>query len=274
MTRQIQPIRTTPGRVLFLYRRLFGQQLKAILEYSSDFYVMIGAAALTQIVGFLFLWVVFSRIPVIQGWTFWEVAFMYAMIYFSEGVGSLFFEGTWRMLRLVNMGELDRYLVRPAPIVLQIFCMGIGMNGIGNIAIGGCIIGMSLYHVQIDWSPLTVLTALVLLASALTVRVGINLAANCSAFWIRASGNAFPMMIHNMGEFAKYPITIFSLGLQLFISLAVPFAFVSFFPAAVLFGKEEWIAYGWLSPLAAAYVVGVALLLLRIGLRRYESSGN
>ena len=274
MTRQIQPIRTTPGRVLFLYRRLFGQQLKAILEYSSDFYVMIGAAALTQIVGFLFLWVVFSRIPVIQGWTFWEVAFMYAMIYFSEGVGSLFFEGTWRMLRLVNMGELDRYLVRPAPIVLQIFCMGIGMNGIGNIAIGGCIIGMSLYHVQIDWSPLTVLTALVLLASALTVRVGINLAANCSAFWIRASGNAFPIMIHNMGEFAKYPITIFSLGLQLFISLAVPFAFVSFFPAAVLFGKEEWIAYGWLSPLAAAYVVGVALLLLRIGLRRYESSGN
>jgi ABC-type uncharacterized transport system, permease component len=274
MTRTTLSVRNTPRRILFLYRRLFGQQLKAILEYSSDFYVMIGAAALTQIVGFLFLWVVFSRIPVIQGWGFWEVAFMYAMIYFSEGVGSLFFEGTWRMLRLVNMGELDRYLVRPMPIVLQIFCTGIGMNGIGNIAIGGAIIGMSLYHVDIDWSVTSVLAALVVLASALAVRIGINLAANCSAFWIRTSGNAFPIMVHNMGEFAKYPITIYSLGLQLFLALGVPFAFVSFVPAAVLFGKEDWAAYGWLSPLAAAYVFGIALLLLRIGLRRYESSGN
>ncbi|MBY9080103.1 ABC-2 family transporter protein [Paenibacillus sp. HN-1] len=264
----------SPRRVLFLYRRLFVQQLKAILEYSSDFYVMIFSAALTQIVGFLFLWVVFSRIPVIQGWTMWEVAFMYAAIYVSEGVGSLFFEGTWRMLRLVNMGELDRYLVRPMPVVLQIFCTGIGMNGIGNILIGGSIIAISLAHVGIDWSIGTVLTALVMLVPAMTIRVGINLAANCSAFWIKASGNAFPIMVHNMGEFAKYPITIFSLGLQLFISLAVPFAFVSFFPAAVLFGKEEWVGYGWLSPLVAVYVVSVALLLLRTGLKRYESTGN
>ncbi|MNM11039.1 hypothetical protein D3C81_211800 [compost metagenome] len=268
------PVRMSPRRVLFLYRRLFVQQLKAILEYSSDFYVMVLAAALTQIVGFLFLWVVFSRIPVIQGWTMWEVAFMYAAIYVSEGVGSLFFEGTWRMLRLVNMGELDRYLVRPMPVVLQIFCTGIGMNGIGNILIGGSIIAMSLAHVQIDWNIGTVLTALVMLVSAMTIRVGINLAANCSAFWIKASGNAFPIMVHNMGEFAKYPITIFSLGLQLFISLAVPFAFVSFFPAAVLFGKEEWVIYGWLSPLVAVYVVSVALLLLKTGLKRYESTGN
>jgi ABC-2 type transport system permease protein len=263
-----------PTRVLYLYWRLFGQQLKAILEYSKDFYVMICAAALTQFVGFVFLWVVFSRIPDIQGWGFWEVAFMYAAIYFSEGVGSLFFEGTWRMLKLVNTGELDRYLVRPVPLVLQIVTTGIGMNGLGNIVIGGWIMGMALTRVAIDWSLSTVLAAVVLLISAMTVRVAINYAANCSAFWIKNSGNAFPIMVHNMGEFAKYPITIFSLGLQLFISLAVPFAFVSFFPAAVLFGKEEWAVYGWMGPLVAAYTVGMAFLIFRIGLRKYESTGN
>ncbi|KAA9006636.1 ABC transporter permease [Paenibacillus spiritus] len=261
-------------RILFLYRRLFTQQLKAILEYTSDFYIMIGAAALTQVVGFLFLWVVFSRIPDIQGWTMWEVAFMYAAVYFSEGIGSLFFEGTWRLLRLVNMGELDRYLVRPVPLVLQVFCAGIGMNGIGNVLIGGTIIGMSLAHIRIDWNVWTVLGGLVMMASALTIRVAINLAANCSAFWIKASGNAFPLMVHNLSEFAKYPITIFSLGMQLFISLAIPFAFVSFFPAAALLGAGEWAVYGWLAPLVAVYCTAAALLLFRTGLRRYESAGN
>ncbi|WP_044479402.1 ABC transporter permease [Paenibacillus antibioticophila] len=267
-------IRNTPRRILYLYWRLYSQQLKAMLEYSADFYIMIGAAALTQITGFLFLWVVFSRIPDIQGWGLWEVAFMYAAIYVSEGVGSLFFEGTWRMLRLVNLGELDRYLVRPVPIVLQIFCTGIGMNGIGNILIGGTIIGISLSHVQMDWNLSTVLMAILLFVSAITIRIAINLAANCSSFWIRSSGNAFPIMIHNLGEFAKYPITIFSLGIQLFISIVVPFAFVSFFPAAVLFGKEPWSWWGWLGPLVAVCAVWLSLGLLRIGLGKYESAGN
>lgn len=267
-------IRNTPRRILYLYWRLYSQQLKAMLEYSADFFIMIGAAALTQITGFLFLWVVFSRIPDIQGWGLWEVAFMYAAIYVSEGVGSLFFEGTWRMLRLVNLGELDRYLVRPVPVVLQIFCTGIGMNGIGNIVIGGTIIGISLSHVQMDWSLSTVLMALLLFVSAITIRIAINLAANCSSFWIRNSGNAFPIMIHNLGEFAKYPITIFSFGLQLFISIVVPFAFVSFFPAAVLFGKEPWSWWGWFGPLVAVCAVWLSLSLLRVGLGKYESAGN
>ncbi|MEK5477181.1 ABC-2 family transporter protein [Paenibacillus sp. FSL R5-0407] len=267
-------VKNSPRRILYLYWRLYSQQLKAMMEYSADFYIMIGAAAMTQITGFLFLWVVFSRIPDIQGWGLWEVAFMYAAIYVSEGVGSLFFEGTWRMLRLVNMGELDRYLVRPVPIVLQIFCTGIGMNGLGNILIGGSIIAISLSHIDIAWNLQTIVMAVLLFASAMTIRVAINLAANCSAFWIRSSGNAFPIMVHNLGEFAKYPITIFSLGLQLFISIIVPFAFVSFFPAAAMFGKEPWSYWGWFSPLVAAYFVGLALLILRIGLRRYESAGN
>ncbi|WHX47768.1 ABC-2 family transporter protein [Paenibacillus woosongensis] len=245
-----------------------------MMEYSADFYVMIGAAAMTQITGFLFLWVVFSRIPDIQGWQFWEVAFMYAAVYVSEGMGSLFFEGTWRMLRLVNMGELDRYLVRPMPVVLQIFCTGIGINGLGNIVIGGTIMGMALSQIEIAWSPATAGMAVVLLGAAMIIRVAINLAANCSAFWIRNSGNAFPIMIHNLSEFAKYPMTIFSLGLQLFISIVVPFAFVSFVPAAALFGKATWSYLGWFSPLVALYCWGLALLLLRIGLRRYESAGN
>jgi ABC-2 type transport system permease protein len=199
---------------------------------------------------------------------------MYALIYFSEGVGSLFFEGTWRMQRLVNMGELDRYLVRPIPLVLQIFTAGIGMNGIGNIVIGGWIMVMAVMKMEVAWSWSAAAMAIMMLASAMTIRVAINLAANCSSFWIRSSGNAFPIMVHNLGEFAKYPITIFSLGLQLFISIGVPFAFVSFFPAAVIFGREEWMSYGWFSPLIALYCIGAALLLLRIGLNRYESTGN
>ncbi|WP_438432183.1 ABC transporter permease [Gorillibacterium sp. sgz500922] len=261
-------------RSLFLYRRLFSAQLRAILEYQADFLILLIAAALQQLLGFVFLWVVFERIPDINGWGFWEVAFIYAMIFFTEGVGSLFFEGTWRIGRLVNMGELDRYLVRPLSPVLQIFTTGIGMNGAGNILLGLVIMIQAGVHSHLDWTAGKAALGLLLIVCAIVIRVSINLAANCAGFWIKNAGNSFPLMIHNLSDFAKYPLTIFAAGFKVLIALVVPFAFVSFFPAAYLFDKDgwKWIALG--APAVAAYCIALAFLILRIGLRKYESVGN
>ncbi|KRE21102.1 ABC-2 family transporter protein [Paenibacillus sp. Soil522] len=72
---------------------------------------MVVAAALTQLLGIVFLWAVYSRIPDINGWLFWEVVFIYATIFMSEGFASLFFDGTWRLSGLVNRGDFDTFLL-------------------------------------------------------------------------------------------------------------------------------------------------------------------
>ncbi|WP_058303668.1 ABC transporter permease [Gorillibacterium timonense] len=261
-------------RSLYLYRRLFGQQLKAILEYQADFLILLVAAALQQVLGFVFLRVVYGRIPDINGWGFWEIAFIYAMIFFTEGVGSLFFEGTWRIGRLVNMGELDRYLLRPVSPVLQIFTTGIGMNGLGNILLGLFIMIQSLVRAGVEWTPGKVAAGILLILSAVVIRVSINLAANCSGFWIKNAGNSFPLLIHNLSDFAKYPLTIFAPGLKVLISVFIPFAFVSFFPASYLFDKGGWKWIAFAAPAVAIYCAAVAYGVLRIGLKKYESVGN
>ncbi|WP_127533248.1 ABC transporter permease [Paenibacillus kobensis] len=263
-----------PRRTFFLYRRLFGAQLKAILEYQSDFYIMIVSAVLTQLLGIVFLWVVYNRIPDINGWTFWEVVFMYAMVYLTEGFGSLFFEGTWRLGRIVNNGELDVMLLRPVSPILQVLSYSVGMNGLGNIVIGIIMISQALIRMDLHWSLGKIIIAVLLVVTAILIRVSINLAANTTAFWFKNAGNAFPMMIHNLGEFAKYPITIFSLGVQLLVAVLIPFAFISFFPAYYLFDKSSapwfWIA----CPVAAIYCAAVAYTVFHFGLRKYESVGN
>ncbi len=82
------------------------------------------------------------------------------------------------------------------------------------------------------------------------------------------------MFVHRLGEFAKYPITIYSIGVQAMIVVAVPFAFVSFFPTAWIFGVEAWSRPGLLTPLVALYAMGLAVWLFRTGLKRYESAGH
>lgn len=261
-------------RNLRLYNRLMLQHLKAILAYQADFAIMVVAAILTQVLGFVFLWVVYERIPDIQGWDFWEVACIYALIFFTEGVASFFFEGVWRISSLVNRGELDLYLVRPVSPLLQVLSGSVGMNGLGNMLTGGLIITQALRHVTFEWSIQKALMALVLFLSAIIIRTSINLASCSIVFWTHSPGNAFPFMIHSLCDFAKFPLTIYSLGVQVFVAVIVPYAFISFFPAAYLFDKPTWGPLGLLSPLVALYCAGVSIWIFRRGLLRYESVGN
>jgi len=261
-------------RLVYIYFRCLGQQMKAILAYEADFAILMFSAVLVQIVGFAFIWAIFQRIPSVNGWTFWQVVMMYALIYVTEGVGSLFFEGTWRVSQLVYDGQFDQMLLRPISPIVQVLAGAVGFNGLGNIVTGMVLIGISMANSPIEWTPGRLVMFAILLVSASTIRVAINLGSAASAFWIRTPWSMVPTFVHQLGDFAKYPITIYSLGVQALIVVAVPFAFISFFPTAYVFGVEAWSLAGLLTPLVALYCLFMAVVLFRFGLRRYESTGH
>jgi len=60
-------------RARFLYRRSLGAQMRAIMEYEVDFWILVVASFLMQLVGLVFLWAVFRRIPRINGWSYWDI---------------------------------------------------------------------------------------------------------------------------------------------------------------------------------------------------------
>jgi ABC-2 type transport system permease protein len=270
----------SPGRLhrirrpIYLYFRCLGQQMKAIMAYEADFIVLMLSAVLVQLSGLAFIWAIFQRIPDVNGWTFWEVVFMYALVFVTEGVGSLFFEGTWRLNYLVYTGQFDQVLMRPLSPIVQVLAGAVGFNGLGNLVTGFALIGIALANVPLEWTPGRILFLVVLLASASAIRVAINLASAASAFWIRSPWSMFSFTVHRLSEFAKYPITIYSVVVQVFVTIAIPMAFVSFFPTAVVFGVDAWSVPGLLTPAVALYSILMAVWLFNRGLNRYESSGH
>jgi ABC-2 type transport system permease protein len=250
------------------------QHVKAILEYQADFWISMVAAMMTQLLGIIFLWVIFERIPSINGWTYWEIAFMYGLVFLSEGISSFFFNGIWVINNLINRGEMDRLLVRPLPTLLQVMTSHFGMNGLGNILIGSIIVIQAAWHVDIRWTWWQLLLAVIFALSGGAIRVAINLVSNSISFWTQGPRNSFPFMIHSISDFTKYPITIYAMGIQLFISIVVPYAFISFYPAAYLFGKEGWSSLGLLTPIVAGIALFISIRVFYRGLKRYESAGN
>jgi ABC-2 type transport system permease protein len=270
MAVSLRPVR----RGIYLYFRLLGQQMKSILAYQADFVVLMFSAVIVQLSGFLFIWTIFSRIPNIDGWTFWQVVTMYALIFITEGVGSLFFEGTWMLGWLVWNGSFDQMLVRPVSPIIQVIAYRVGFNGLGNLVTGFVLVGLALAHSSVSWSLERVVMLVILIASAATIRVALNLGTAATGFWIRNPWSMVPMFVHQLGELAKYPITIYSLAVKALIVVAIPFAFISFFPTTFIFGLTEWSIPALLTPLVAVYCLVVAVAIFRRGMRNYESSGH
>jgi ABC-2 type transport system permease protein len=257
-----------------LYLRLLGTHLRASLEYEADFWIMAAGAAMTQVAGFAFIAAVFSRVPTINGWTFWTVVVLFGMVGFSEGITNLFFEGMWSMAQLKHEGALDYLLVRPYPVVLQVLSSTVGLNGLGNVLTGGALLAAGAARAGVDWSPATAAFSVVLLVSAVALRAGIILTCCAATFWLPGPTSIFAFSVHQIGDLTRYPLAIYPTGLKAVLSVALPFAFVSFFPVTLLTGDgaARWI--GLLTPLVAAYCLTVAAVVFRRGLLRYESAGS
>jgi ABC-2 type transport system permease protein len=114
----------------------------------------------------------------------------------------------------------------------------------------------------------------VLFGSAILIKLAVNLATNASAFWLHGPFSIFAFAIHQVGDLARYPMTVYTVGIRAALTLVIPFAFVSFFPASALLGRGEFAWVGWLTPLVAVYCLAMAGLVFRRGLRRYEGTGS
>lgn len=261
-------------RIWFLYTRFMAQHLKSVLEYQANFVIMLAAAIMTHVPGLVFLWVIFQQVPLIQGWRLEEALFLYAMILFTEGITSFSIEGTWRLSQLVHMGDLDRYLLRPVSPLLQIVGAAVGVHGIGPTLIGVALLWRSLSAAPIAWGLERVALVALLLVSAVVIRAAIIIVSNAAVFWVPGLGVTVAVAVGDIGDFAKYPLSIYALGVQVLITWLLPFAFISFYPAALIFGRPEGQLIGWLTPLVAVVCAGLALLIFQAGLRRYESTGH
>ncbi|MEH1123270.1 ABC transporter permease [Micromonospora sp. CPCC 206061] len=261
-------------RLLWLYRRSLGANLRAVLEYETDFWIMVAAALAAQLVGLVFIGALFSQVPELHGWRFAEVVLIYALANLAAGIGALLFDGVWRLPWMVNQGELDYLLVRPYPVVLQVTGTAVGMQSLGEIVGAGAMLGWALWRVDLDWSPITVAVGVVLVASAVAIRVAVTVVSNAAVFWLTAPSSMLAVSVNQLGDLARYPLTVYGVVLRVLLAGVLPFAFTSFFPAAWLVGRDGYAWVGLLTPVVALYCVGVAALVFRRGLRRYESAGH
>ncbi|MFN8491818.1 MAG: ABC-2 family transporter protein [Caldilineaceae bacterium] len=261
---------------LRIYGRLVELHFRSRLEYETDFWVGIIGMGLQNAIGFVFVWALFSRVSTVAGWSLWEIALLYALSILPRGLGELLCDGPWAVRMLVNQGELDRLLVRPASPIFQVTTYWLAsMHGLGNVALGVAILVRATVKLHLVWSVGHILLLLVTLINSVVMVSAISLATNAIAFWEPAASGSFPVFVYDFLEFAKFPLNIYHWLLQTFMTWVLPFAFVSYYPGLLLLDKpgvNAWL--GYVTPLAGLLTVLIAGLVWRVGLARYQGTGS
>jgi ABC-2 type transport system permease protein len=105
------------------------------------------------------------------------------------------------------------------------------------------------------------------------IMFSVQLILACLTFWFV---NTFSLMqtIGWINQFGQYPVTILTLPLRFLLTWVLPYAMMGFYPAAFLLHGGEYRLYGLLAPLMGFFLFGLSLLVWRVSVRRYQSTGS
>ncbi|MBD3220096.1 ABC transporter permease [bacterium] len=269
-TSRWQDLRRQTGIVL----AYFAQFLKMRLAYRVDFLVDLGANLFAIGVQLATLGVLFSKVPALKGWSFESVLFIYGFSLLPLGLFNLISINLYRFAeRYIAEGNLDRVLLRPVNPLAQVLCESFNMSGLNELLLGTGVMIYAANQLELAVGPLDILVLLVLVPSAAVIYASVFLMVTAVSFWHEDRMGLAPP-IYNVIRFARYPLTIYGKGVQIFLMFVLPFAWVAYMPATWFVGDAEQTRWALLTPLVAVLFGGLAMMVWRAGLRRYESTGN
>ncbi|MBD9029042.1 MAG: multidrug ABC transporter permease [Butyrivibrio crossotus] len=261
-------------RYFCLYRVLIKQFFKTLVQSKVDFLMGLFGFFFTQVLGIAFLYLIFDKIPSLNGWTLSQLIFIYGFAQIPRGIDHLFTDNIWLVAwRMVVNGDFDRYMLRPMNVFFQIICEKLQPDAIGELLIGTILIIMSLSKGIVIVDGVHIVMFIVSVIAGAVIYTSIKLFFASLSFWIKRSG-PFLQVAYEMADFAKYPVEIYSKPIQFILTFVIPFAFVAYFPASYfLIQKSAFMTVG-IECLIAVILSILAYSIFKIGISRYESAGN
>lgn len=269
--------RTRAGRLAW-QARIFGayfvQFLKMRLAYRMDFFIDTLAVGFSLLIQLAVLSVLFGKVSALDGWSYPQVLFIYGFSLVPLGLFNLVSVNLYGFAdEYLIGGRFDRVLLRPVGSLAQVIFESFNVSGLNEIALGLAVMIHAGLKLGLDFGVTDGLALLVLAPGAALVYLGVFLGITAVSFWFEDKMGLAPP-VYNLIRFSRYPMTIYSLPVRVFLTFVLPFAWVAFYPAAWFVGGPELARVALVTPLVGAVVFGGAALLWRRGVRNYVSTGS
>jgi ABC-2 type transport system permease protein len=243
---------------------LWMTNLASAMEYRVAFLSQTIGMILNDGVYFLVWIIFFDRFKDIRGWELTDMFLVFGVSAGAFGLAGMLFGNAFNLGEIIVNGRLDYYLSLPRPTLLHVLASRAVPSGFGDF-----LYGFVSYLASGQFSPGGLARFVLALLLATSIFVAFLVIVQSLAFWLGTGGTFTGIAINAMVTFALYPITLFNNTAKLVLFILVPAAFMGAVPAGFV-RNFSWSTLGLMS-LAAAGFLSLAVLLFRLGLRRYES---
>lgn len=250
--------------------------VRASMAYRASFWMIAAGSFFLTGLDFVGIWIMFQTVDEMGGFSLREVAFLYGATGLGIAFADLFVGRVERLGQMIRTGALDTMMVKPVPLLVQVLADEFAIRRLARVLQSGLVFAWASAYV--DWTPDRSLLAVVMVVSGSLIFVGIFITFACIQFWTTDSSEVANAFTYGGNTATQYPLTVFPKEALLALTFVVPLAFVNWYPALHILGRDdpfgmpEWLQFA--SPLAALAVLAVTALAWRTGVRHYRSTGS
>ncbi|WP_144936207.1 ABC transporter permease [Paenibacillus sp. 32O-W] len=260
---------------LRIYFKLIRISMQSRIQYRADFIIGIISVIVLNAVNLGLIGILVNRFTSLNGWSVWEMVFLYSMFVLGHSIYSLLFWHFNQMDDYIIRGTFDQFLIRPVSPFVQFIGREIQYIGFGDLIVGVASFAIAYAHLGLHWGLGMWLFFVLACLSGTILEMAIRWIIACTAFWTgRSMSLTFVMNRFNL-LVQQYPIDIFGAWFRVVVTL-IPIAFMNYYPSLVLLGKTE-LGLSWaglISPVVALLSLLIGALVWRQALKRYASSGS
>jgi viologen exporter family transport system permease protein len=261
-------------RHLRLFALYFAQYAKVRLEYKADFFIAFFSSMAATVLGFGFVLVLFTKIPKLQDWSFYEILFLYGFSLIPLGFFNVV---SWNLYQFgdiyIIQGKFDRIMLRPVDTLFQVLFEKFRLESLQEVVTGSFVVAIAVKHLHVPWPASDYLWFILMVASGALIYLAVFLMLTAVSFWFEDRVGIVPP-VFNMLTFGRYPLTIYNVFIQFMLSWIIPFGFASFYPTTHFLGRSHFNTYFYLVPVVAASFFVLALIVWNRGVENYSSTGS
>ncbi len=262
-----------------LLARYGSASIRAQMQYPVNAIMLAIGQFTATMIDMVAIWALFARFGALDGWRLGDIAMFFGLVSVSFSIADFLSRGFDVLgTEFIRTGQLDRLLLRPRTMTLQLIGHDMRLNRFGRTTQGLLVLAIGTANLDFDWTLAKVAIALWAVLGGIALFFGLMVVQGALSFWTVDSLEAMNVLTYGGVQAAQYPLSIYERWFRAFLIFVVPIGCVAYFPVLALLGRADPLgAPYWLllaSPLAGFAFLGVAFVAWRIGLRKYTSTGS
>jgi len=209
----------------------------------------------------------------VSGWTYPELLVVVGLFFAVNGVRqAMITPNLARMTEYIRMGTLDFLLSKPVDAQFMVSLRHVGVLNWLDPVLGVVLAGIGVAATDRTPTIGAVAAFVVLLGAGIVILYALALALMSASVWT-VSSEGMDDVLQGMVETSRLPVQLYRGALQTVLTIGVPVAFLTTFPAEALLGRGD-ARLLVVAPLIALVAVTAATAIWRFALHFYTGASS